>query len=489
MPIAMADLDDAALIRRYLSERSEPDFTALVQRHLPMVRRAALRLTDGNGALADEIAQAVFVCFASKLPRLAHHPALTGWLHATTRYAASETLRAARRRHNHELEAQRMSPMNQEGGDSGTSWARIQPELDAALRGLGKTDREAVLLRYFEDRPLGSIAAQLGLKEDAARMRIRRALVRLRRTLASRGILTTEAALTMFLETDRAVAAAAVPPAACAALAHGALVAVPPVAPSALLLSKLTTTAIAMKKSLIIAGLVGALVGGASTFYFGRRHVSALYRESRGLQVQNDRLRDQITRSLLSGGGTVGAKTAPGTSPGSPATAEGVTGLEARLDRIGSDVTLREASRDAMPTEVAHPLKFRGYDTPLEAFESYVWANYMTDPEMVARSLYFDSASRAAVEKIRLTLSPQMQALYPTAESLVGMLFAYDSIDYPGPNSEDVLVDPPQPKYLDADDIQTPNGMVLHRTTGGWKVSMRPDIAVFVKAQLHPSGS
>jgi hypothetical protein len=55
---------------------------------------------------------------------------------------------------------------------------------------LKETDREAVLLRYFENRQFAEVGAKLGLNENAARMRVERALEKLRAIFAKRGITT-----------------------------------------------------------------------------------------------------------------------------------------------------------------------------------------------------------------------------------------------------------------------------------------------------------
>ena len=59
-------------------------------------------------------------------------------------------------------------------------WQKIRPVLDEVMHELKETDREAILLRYFENRPFAEIGGQLGLNENAARMRVERALEKLR---------------------------------------------------------------------------------------------------------------------------------------------------------------------------------------------------------------------------------------------------------------------------------------------------------------------
>jgi hypothetical protein len=78
-------------------------------------------------------------------------------------------------------------------------WDRIRPELDGVLDELADRDRNAVLLRFFENRPYAEIGAALKLTEDAARMRVDRALEKLRTILARRGITSTSTALVVAL--------------------------------------------------------------------------------------------------------------------------------------------------------------------------------------------------------------------------------------------------------------------------------------------------
>lgn len=79
------------------------------------------------------------------------------------------------------------------------AWQQVRPVLDDALHELKAADREAVVLRFLEDRPLREVGARLGLNENAARMRVDRALDKLRGQLARRGITSTASGLTAAL--------------------------------------------------------------------------------------------------------------------------------------------------------------------------------------------------------------------------------------------------------------------------------------------------
>ena len=67
------------------------------------------------------------------------------------------------------------------------AWAQIAPLLDAAMLRLGEKDRNAIVLRFFENKNLREVGAALGATEDSARVRINRALEKLRKFFAKRG--------------------------------------------------------------------------------------------------------------------------------------------------------------------------------------------------------------------------------------------------------------------------------------------------------------
>ena len=69
-------------------------------------------------------------------------------------------------------------------------WEKLRPTLDDAMHELKEVDREAILLRYFENRPFVEIGEKFGLNENAARMRVDRALEKLRDILTKRGVTT-----------------------------------------------------------------------------------------------------------------------------------------------------------------------------------------------------------------------------------------------------------------------------------------------------------
>src|ERR1051325_7277046 len=94
----MHPVSDHELLRRYVGEKSEVDFAELVRRRIGLVYGVALRQCGGDASLAQDVTQRVFVDLARKAAALAGHTVLSGWLHRSARFAASDVVRAERRR-------------------------------------------------------------------------------------------------------------------------------------------------------------------------------------------------------------------------------------------------------------------------------------------------------------------------------------------------------------------------------------------------------
>ncbi|HEX3989090.1 MAG TPA: sigma-70 family RNA polymerase sigma factor, partial [Verrucomicrobiae bacterium] len=183
---------DNQLLRCYAETKSEEAFAELVRRHIDLVYSAVLRRLNGDTHLAQDAAQSVFTDLARKAAALSHRVSLSGWLYTSAHFAASEFVRAETRRRSREEKFMR-EPDSTTCFAAEPDWEKLLPVLDEVMLELKESDREAILLRYFENRPLAEVGARLSLGENAARMRIERALVKMRALLAKRGVAGTEA--------------------------------------------------------------------------------------------------------------------------------------------------------------------------------------------------------------------------------------------------------------------------------------------------------
>ena len=221
-----------------------------MNRRIDLVYSAALRETGGDAPLAEDITQAVFAELARKAVKLAGHPALAGWLYTCVRRMTANVQRSEARRSRRELEAQIMT----DPASSDSLWPQIRPVLDEAMHELNEKDRAAVVLRFFEDRSHKEVGLALGLNENAARMRVERAMEKLRVALERRGVTSTAAGLTVALTTSAVVSA---PTELAASVAAGALAHAAASATSTFAAVKLMTLT-KLKLSLIAGSVVAA---------------------------------------------------------------------------------------------------------------------------------------------------------------------------------------------------------------------------------------
>jgi RNA polymerase sigma factor (sigma-70 family) len=189
--------DDLTLLRDYARNHSEAAFAALVARHVNLVYSVARRQV-GDPHLAEEITQAVFIILARKADSLGDKTILSGWLCRTARYASANAQTLQRRRQNREQEAYMQNSLTGEGDALAPqiqeeTWQQISPLLDGALEKLGRKDHDALVLRFFENKTFAEIGAALGASEDAAKMRVQRALEKLHWFFNRRGLSSTTA--------------------------------------------------------------------------------------------------------------------------------------------------------------------------------------------------------------------------------------------------------------------------------------------------------
>ena len=253
--------DDLKLLRAYGTHGSEDAFRTLVERHLGLVYASALRQV-GDTHLAQDVAQAVFLILARKAATLGPGIVLSGWLFRTTRFASNAALRTAKRRQHWEQKSAQMQPTITESSPD-PSWSEIAPLLDEAISKLGETDRHAILLRFFERQEFREVGRAIGSGEDAAKKRVSRALEKMRRFFARRGVALSITVLAGAVSAHGVQAApaalSAAIPALLAAPASTTLLGLISQTMKAMFVSKLKTAA-ALTSALIGLGGAGSLV-------------------------------------------------------------------------------------------------------------------------------------------------------------------------------------------------------------------------------------
>jgi RNA polymerase sigma factor (sigma-70 family) len=266
----MQELDDNVLLREYVERGSEEAFATLVTRHINKVYSVALRHTR-NPNQAEEITQAVFVILARKSHLLRQSVILSGWLYQTARLTAVTFLRGEIRRARREQESYMQTILNE---SESNVWMQIAPLLDAAMAGLNENDRHAVVLRYFDGKSLKEIGTVLGGNEDKVRMRINRALEKLRRYFSKRGVTSTTETIagTISANSVQAAPVALAKSVTAVAIAKGATASV-----STLTLIKgaLKVMAWTKTKAAIVTGAVILLTAGTTELIYNTHQKSS----------------------------------------------------------------------------------------------------------------------------------------------------------------------------------------------------------------------
>jgi RNA polymerase sigma factor (sigma-70 family) len=205
------------LLNQYVRTGSEQAFRELVNRYIGLVYSTALRLLGPKSNLADDVTQRVFIQLAKKAGELPEAVSLGGWLHRSACHTAATMLRSERRRQARERQAMELETLT---NDPNQALAEIAPLLDEAIESLDAEDRTAILLRYFEKHSFQTVGHALRITEDAARMRVNRALEKLHVLLNNRGARIALPALGAALTAENLMAA---PAGLAAALATSAL--------------------------------------------------------------------------------------------------------------------------------------------------------------------------------------------------------------------------------------------------------------------------
>jgi RNA polymerase sigma factor (sigma-70 family) len=250
---------DLQLLTRYTNQRAEDAFAEIVRRHLDLVHSAALRQVR-SPELAEEVAQAVFI----ELARQGHHvpprTVLAAWLYHVTRRRAIDVVRREAGRRLREQTAQELQAMNATAED----WTHIEPLLDDAMEALEETDRLAVLLRYFQNKPLREVGQAIGVTDDAAQKRVSRAVERLREFFSKQGITVGASGLVLVISANAVQAA---PAALSLTISTAATL-------TGVTLASTGTTAVAktiamttMQKTLIAVALASGVVGTGIGIY------------------------------------------------------------------------------------------------------------------------------------------------------------------------------------------------------------------------------
>ena len=390
--------DNAQLLRDFAKRRSEQAFGELVRRQMDLVYSTALRVVGGDAHLAEDVTQTVFIDLARKARSLCRCAALSGWLYRHTCYTASKAVRSDRRRQAREKEAVAMNGQN-DRSETDTIWQQIAPVLDDALSRLGTRDRDAIVLRFFEQRDLRVVGAALGVSEAGAQKRVSRALEKLRRYFARRGITLSTAALATLLSSQ---AISTAPSVLAASVTGSALAAAGGTGIGLALLNLMTTTQakVTIGAAVLLAGVGAPVVFQHQTNVKLRAENAALRQKT----AEAAELRDRLERLRALEADAAELK-------GLRAEHEDLMRLRAQVGELRRELANYKAvagsrrdgagagAKDTGVTWTSEALQDAGAATPEAAIQTMLWASKHKDGGRMAELLDHEALrSRAFVE-------------------------------------------------------------------------------------------
>jgi RNA polymerase sigma factor (sigma-70 family) len=219
--LASPPAPDAELLGRWVGQRDEGAFAALVARHGPMVLGVCRRVL-GNVHDAEDAFQAAFLVLSRKAASLRRPEAVGGWLHGVAVRLARKASRAADRR------PAPGRPADPEAADphpdplDALSARELLSLIDEEVAALPEVYRLALVLCDLEECAQPEAARRLGWSHGSLRGRLLRGRALLRRRLGRRGVAPTSVACVLTAGLTSGAAKAAVPPALAAGVARSA---------------------------------------------------------------------------------------------------------------------------------------------------------------------------------------------------------------------------------------------------------------------------
>lgn len=190
----LSQLSDAELVERFKGG-DQHAFSHIVRRYQDRVFSLCLRWL-GERALAEEVAQDVFVALFRSLARFRGESSLSTWIYrVSVNHCKNKRLYSSRRRRDrHEpLEGQgrddgppRELPDRNRGTESGVERTQAEQLVHEALQAISEEHRQVIVLRDIEDLDYHEIAEILDLPRGTVKSRLHRARTELARVLRNR---------------------------------------------------------------------------------------------------------------------------------------------------------------------------------------------------------------------------------------------------------------------------------------------------------------
>jgi RNA polymerase sigma factor (sigma-70 family) len=179
-----SEVEDGRLLERFVVQREEAAFAALVRRHGPMVLQVSRRVLRHHHE-AEDIFQAAFLALARRAASIRKGASVACWLHSVAYRLALKARFKARKRQEREVRDTRAAdtdPLAQ------LTARELLTSVDEELQKLPEKFRAPLLYCYFQEKTHRRAAQLIGCPLGTLRSRLERARELLRVRLARRGV-------------------------------------------------------------------------------------------------------------------------------------------------------------------------------------------------------------------------------------------------------------------------------------------------------------
>lgn len=202
-------LPDGQMLERFALQREEAAFTALVERHGPMVWSVCRRVLNDDHE-AEDAFQATFLVLTKRADAIRQRQSVASWLYGVAyRVALKARAKLGRRRAREQRLAEPAAAAAPTTGSENMDLAlrELRAVLDEEVNRLPAKYRDPLVLCYFEGKTKDEAAAELGWPTGTVSGRLARARELLRERLTRRGLAFSTALMATLIASITSTAA------------------------------------------------------------------------------------------------------------------------------------------------------------------------------------------------------------------------------------------------------------------------------------------
>ncbi len=180
--------NDAGIVAQVLAGDRDA-FRVVVERHSHSLFRLAYRMT-GNEHDAEEVVQETFLRAYRRLNKFESRSSFSTWLYRIAVNCSLDFSRKRRQHDEHQLapnpelpDPVESLPASEPSADRLVMSAEVRRKVEATMNELTEKEKAAFVLRHYEGMSIEEVARAMGLRANAAKNNIFRAVQKLRRAL------------------------------------------------------------------------------------------------------------------------------------------------------------------------------------------------------------------------------------------------------------------------------------------------------------------